>query len=46
MPDIVKKHYQLGIKFGVTGTPNMVTSEGELIGGYVEPKELAKMLSE
>lgn len=45
-PDIVKKHYQLGIKFGVTGTPNMVTSEGELIGGYVEPQELAKMLSE
>lgn len=45
-PDIVKKHYQLGIKFGVTGTPNMVTSEGELIAGYVEPKELAKMLSE
>lgn len=45
-PDIVKKHYQLGIKFGVTGTPNMVTSEGELIGGYVEPKELANMLEE
>lgn len=45
-PEIVKKHYQLGVKFGVTGTPNIVTSEGELIGGYVEPKELAKMLSE
>lgn len=45
-PDIVKKHYQLGIKFGVNGTPNMVTSDGELIAGYVEPKELAKMLSE
>ncbi|QIM66743.1 bifunctional protein-disulfide isomerase/oxidoreductase DsbC [Mannheimia granulomatis] len=43
-PNIVKKHYQLGIKFGVTGTPNMVTSGGELIAGYVEPKELAKML--
>lgn len=45
-PDIVKKHYQLGIKFGVNGTPNMVTSDGELIAGYVEPKELVKMLSE
>ncbi|TLU76330.1 bifunctional protein-disulfide isomerase/oxidoreductase DsbC [Mannheimia varigena] len=45
-PEIVKKHYQLGVKFGVTGTPNMVTSSGELIAGYVEPKELAKMLSE
>lgn len=46
MPEIVKKHYQLGVKFGVTGTPNIVTSEGELIGGYVEPRELAKMLTE
>ncbi|AWW34808.1 bifunctional protein-disulfide isomerase/oxidoreductase DsbC [Mannheimia varigena] len=46
MPEIVKKHYQLGVKFGVTGTPNIVTSEGELIGGYVEPKELAKILAE
>lgn len=45
-PDMVKKHYQLGIKFGVTGTPSMVTSEGELIGGYVEPKELIKMLEQ
>ncbi|MEG9489004.1 bifunctional protein-disulfide isomerase/oxidoreductase DsbC [Mannheimia indoligenes] len=45
-PEIVKKHYQLGIKFGVTGTPNIVTSEGELIGGYVEPKELAQILAE
>lgn len=45
-PDIVKKHYQLGIKFGITGTPSMVTSEGELIGGYVEPKELIKMLEQ
>ncbi|EXI62033.1 protein-disulfide isomerase [Mannheimia granulomatis] len=45
-PNIVKKHYQLGVKFGVTGTPNMLTSNGELIAGYVEPKELAKMLAE
>lgn len=45
-PDIVKKHYELGLKFGVNGTPNMITSEGELIRGYVEPKELASMLSE
>ena len=45
-PNIVKKHYELGIKFGVTGTPNMVTQTGELIPGYIEPKELLKMLSE
>lgn len=45
-PNIVKKHYELGIKFGVTGTPNIVTQTGELIPGYIEPTELAKMLSE
>lgn len=45
-PNIVKKHYELGIKFGVNGTPNMITKDGELIRGYVEPKELLKMLNE
>ncbi|MGX2969738.1 bifunctional protein-disulfide isomerase/oxidoreductase DsbC [Ursidibacter sp. B-7004-1] len=45
-PNIVKKHYQLGLKFGVNGTPNIITESGELIPGFVEPKELAKMLSE
>ena len=45
-PNIVKKHYDLGIKFGVTGTPNMVTKDGELIPGFVEPKELLNMLNE
>ena len=42
----MKKHYELGIQFGVTGTPYMVTDKGEVIGGYVPAKELAKMLSE
>lgn len=45
-PKIVKKHYELGLKFGVNGTPNMITKEGELIRGYVEPKELLSMLNE
>lgn len=44
-PNIVKKHYELGIKFGVTGTPNIVTAEGQLIPGFVEPAELLKMLN-
>lgn len=43
-PNIVKKHYELGIKFGVNGTPNIVTEQGELIAGFVEPAELLKML--
>lgn len=45
-PNIVKKHYELGLKFGVTGTPYMITENGEVIAGYVEPKALAKMLDE
>lgn len=43
-PNIVKKHYELGIKFGITGTPNIITEEGEVLSGYIEPKELLKML--
>lgn len=44
-PEMVKRHYELGVKFGVTGTPNLVTQTGELIGGYVEPKPLLEMLN-
>ena len=39
-PNIVKKHYNLGIQFGVNGTPTIVTSIGEIIGGYLKPREL------
>lgn len=39
-PNIVKKHYNLGIQFGVNGTPTIVTSKGEIIGGYLKPREL------
>ncbi|MGY4676212.1 bifunctional protein-disulfide isomerase/oxidoreductase DsbC [Pasteurella sp. P03HT] len=44
-PDIVKKHYQLGVQFGVNGTPTIVTSTGEVIGGYLEPKALLAELT-
>ncbi|MDG6881153.1 Thiol:disulfide interchange protein DsbC precursor [Phocoenobacter uteri] len=43
-PKLIKKQYDLGIKFGIRGTPNIITSEGEVIGGYVEPKQLLQML--
>ena len=43
-PNIVKKHYDLGVQFGVRGTPSIVTSTGELIGGYLAPKELLAAL--
>lgn len=45
-PNMVKKHYQLGLQFGVNGTPNIVTREGELIPGFVEPKALLQMLEQ
>lgn len=45
-PNIVKKQYQLGIKFGVKGTPSIITQTGEVIPGFVEPKELLKILNE
>ncbi|HHF6887318.1 TPA: bifunctional protein-disulfide isomerase/oxidoreductase DsbC [Haemophilus influenzae] len=45
-PNIVKKHYELGIQFGVRGTPSIVTSTGELIGGYLKPADLLRALEE
>lgn len=42
--EMVKKHYELGIQFGVRGTPSIVLPNGELIGGYLPPKELLKAL--
>ena len=40
----VAKHYELGGIMGVTGTPNMVTADGEMIGGYLAADDLAKYL--
>jgi len=42
----VAQHYELGRALGVRGTPAIVTQAGELIPGYVEPKELLKYLQE
>lgn len=42
--NITKKHYELGVQFGVRGTPSIVTQSGELIGGYLPPKELLSTL--
>lgn len=43
-PDIVKKHYDLGVQFGVRGTPSIVSSDGEIIGGYLPPQQLLNVL--
>ncbi|WP_373818059.1 bifunctional protein-disulfide isomerase/oxidoreductase DsbC [Glaesserella sp.] len=45
-PHVVKKHYELGIKFGVNGTPSLITQDGDMIPGFVEPKELLSMLDQ
>lgn len=36
----------MGRDFGVQGTPAIILESGELIGGYLEPKELSKYLEE
>ncbi|MFU8832754.1 MAG: thioredoxin fold domain-containing protein [Wenzhouxiangella sp.] len=36
----VQSHYELGRKMGVTGTPFMVTANGEVITGIIQPREL------
>ena len=43
-PNIVKKQYELGIQFGVKGTPSIATSSGEVIGGYLKPADLLAAL--
>lgn len=40
----VAEHYKLGGLVGVSGTPNMVTEDGELIGGYLPADKLAERL--
>ncbi len=40
----VAEQYQLGIELGVTGTPALLTSGGQLIPGYVPPEQLRARL--
>lgn len=45
-PNLVTKHYKLGIQFGVQGTPTIITESGNVIPGYAKPEDLLNMLSE
>lgn len=45
-PNPVAEHYNVGREFGLQGTPAIVLESGELIGGYLEPAELAKYIAE
>ena len=40
----VEKHYTIGRKIGVTGTPAIISSSGQLIPGYVPAKDLLSRL--
>lgn len=40
----VARHYQLGTELGVTGTPYIVTEQGDLLPGYVPPVALKQEL--
>ncbi len=42
----VARHYALGRDFGLQGTPAILAANGELIGGYMPPLELAQHLKE
>ncbi|PVZ83032.1 bifunctional protein-disulfide isomerase/oxidoreductase DsbC [Serratia sp. S1B] len=40
----IAKHYQLGVQFGIQGTPAIILQNGVMIPGYQGPKEMAAML--
>lgn len=41
----VEAQYQLGRALGVTGTPSMITPNGDMIPGYVPPAQLKQRLA-
>ena len=41
----VEKHFLLGQKIGITGTPAIIKSNGELLPGYLPPEELLNRLN-
>jgi len=42
----VEAHYALGQRIGVRGTPAVFSETGELVGGYLPPATLAKVLDD
>ncbi|MNC20189.1 Thiol:disulfide interchange protein DsbC precursor [compost metagenome] len=40
----IANHYNLGVLFGIQGTPAIVLSNGTVIPGYQGPKEMKQML--
>lgn len=44
--DIVQQEYDLGLAFGVNGTPAMVTESGQVIPGFIKPQQLLEILQQ
>ena len=42
----VESHFELGQRIGVRGTPAIFNEAGDLIGGYLPPATLAKVLDD
>tara|TARA_B100000073_G_C23561877_1_gene504466 strand:+ start:68 stop:787 length:720 start_codon:yes stop_codon:yes gene_type:complete len=42
----VAKHYAIGNKLGISGTPALILENGELIPGYQSPQDLLKKLEQ
>ena len=42
----IAQHFEIGKQVGVTGTPAILTADGELMPGYVPAKQLAQRLDE
>jgi thiol:disulfide interchange protein DsbC len=45
-PNPVARDYKMGREFGVQGTPAIILESGELIGGYLDPAELAQYIAD
>ena len=41
----VAEHFQIGRKIGVSGTPAILTQEGELLPGYIPAEKLLQHLN-
>lgn len=44
-PNPVKDEFDLGVKLGVTGTPTIIAEDGTLLGGYVTPEQMLRLLN-
>jgi len=42
----VEREYNLGMSIGVRGTPAIVTEGGDLIGGYLPPRDLVQQIKD